>query len=119
MTTVALSALIEETKQLVSDLANRINARYYEMIIGKNTTQPYFLDSERNSYVFTGKAIEECTQACHSCGEPIQDDQDVCPWCAIQDHHVVNAMKNNPLRMLANRGLLEDYYEMMNSVGKK
>jgi len=55
---------------------------------------------------------------CQECGEPVAEGAETCPWCAINKEHEYAASRGNPMRMLAQVGLLDDYYKSMNEIGK-
>jgi len=108
-----------DTEQIVSSLASKHGAEHYKMKIGKSSTNPYFVGSNDHSYEFKNGIISKCESYCVSCKEPTEET-DVCPWCAIEEHHTKSAASQNPMRMLDRLGLLDQYYKDMNaSSGKK
>lgn len=109
----------EETKELAFTKSQDIGCNYYEIQISKLSTDPYFVDTDGRRYIFSEGSINKCEHICESCGEPVSEGVEVCSWCSIEDHHVEDAYKNNPLRMLQRMGHLDDYIKGMDEVGKK
>jgi hypothetical protein len=56
---------------------------------------------------------------CGSCGEPVQQDKDQCPWCSIAEDDEHEAAGRNPMRMLSAHGLLEGYYRDMGEIDRR
>lgn len=109
----------EQTKNKVSKLAEDIGAEYYEMLIGKTSATPYFINSEKDACLYKSGAISICDYTCTECGEPLSDEASICSWCAIEKHHELDAARNNPLRMLDRYGELEGYYKEMQAISDK
>jgi len=107
-----------ETKAQLRSYAAEIGCEVYECRIGRNNITPFFLASDGSSRVFAEGAISEPENACEACGEPLEEGNR-CSWCRIQDADRDIAAASNPWRLLAAHGLLEDYIDSMNSVGKK
>lgn len=106
-----------ETQAKLRSYAADIGCEVYECRIGRNNLTPFFLASDGSSRVFTEGAISEPEHACEVCGEPLEEG-DRCSWCRIEDADRDFAAASNPWRFLAAHGLLEDYIDSMNSVGK-
>ena len=100
-----------ETAQRAAELAGEIGCRCFEMHIGRSTSQPYFVDTDGCAHVYVGGEISACEFSCDECGEPVQDNRDECPWCAVRQDHSLEAAQRNPMRILARYGMLRDYYE--------
>lgn len=109
----------EKTKTKVSKLTEDIGAEYYEMLIGKTSATPYFLNSDKDACLHESGSINICEFTCTECGEPLSDEASICPWCAIEEHHELDAARNNPLRMLDQYGKLEGYYKEMQAISNK
>lgn len=109
----------DETKETVNELANEIDANYFEMKIGKETSKPYYLGSDDETYHFSSGSITQCKNSCQDCGEPLENENDLCSWCSITDDYEYEAASSNPLRALQNTGGLDDYYKAMLAVGRK
>ena len=94
-------------------LAIQLRTRWFEMRIGRSTLQPYFVGPDGSLHVFVDRDIVAAANACRHCGEPIADDAETCPWCAIQEDDEFRVARSNPMRILADAGLLEEYYRRM------
>jgi hypothetical protein len=123
--TSCISALIvgskvtDETKEFAIEAAKNIGALYYEMKIGKSSTIPFFIDAEDEVCVFSEEGIVKANKVCQSCKEPIAEGNEICTWCSINDEHIQNAAKRNPLRIMSAAGILDKWYKSMLDVGKK
>ncbi|QIF44263.1 DUF2971 domain-containing protein [Aeromonas veronii] len=104
-----------EKGQLLSD---KIGCLYYSAKVGRSVAKPYFLDSKDNTYVFNDEQIESSSFACMSCKEPVAIDKSHCPWCSISEHQRRTAADKNPLRALADAGILEEYVQGFYSIRK-
>lgn len=95
----------------VKTLSKRVGCNFYRMIIGKASCIPYFIDEEQVSYVFNGYEILPAQVTCLECSEPIDESNSLkqCHWCSVNESLKYNASARNPLRMLSNAGLLDDY----------
>ncbi len=105
------------TLKAVSYITDKIGIKFYKLKIGKLTPEPFFVDTDQNTYMFDGNKIVRSQYYCELCGEPTKENN-ICGWCAIQDHHRRIAASNNPFRALAHAGLLDDYYKEMSNTGK-
>lgn len=119
VTAVILGSNIDaDTQSKLRSYAADMGCEVYECRVGRNNMTPFFLASDGSSRVFAEGAISEPENACEVCGEPLIEGNR-CSWCRIQDADRDNAAASNPWRVLARHGLLEDYIDSMNSVGKK
>ncbi|WP_168197108.1 DUF2971 domain-containing protein [Agromyces laixinhei] len=119
VTAVILGSNIDaDTQSKLRSYAADIGCEVYESKIGRNNITPFFLASDGSSRVFAEGAISEPENACEVCGEPLVMGNR-CSWCRIQDADRDIAAANNPWRVLAEHGFLENYIESMNSIGKK
>lgn len=109
----------EHTKNKVSKFAQNIGAEFYEMLIGKTSAIPYFINSDKDACRHESGSISICDYTCTECGEPLSDESQICSWCAIEEHHELNAARSNPLRMLQRYGELDDYYKEMRAISRK
>jgi len=109
---------IPATRQRIEELCHKAQGLHFDMRIGKSTTKPYFVTKELNTYLFDGSSIIAADFYCQECGEPVAEGAETCPWCAINKEHEYAASRGNPMRMLAQVGLLDDYYKSMNEIGK-
>jgi Protein of unknown function (DUF2971) len=109
----------KHTKKRLKDIAARRGTRYFEMNISRSTSTPYFIDGTGAVWEFRAGQFDECELTCGSCGEPVQQDKDQCPWCSItkDDEHI--AAGRNPMRMLSAHGLLEEYYRDMAEIDRR
>jgi hypothetical protein len=109
---------VPSTKQRINELCTNAGCSHFNMIIGKSSTKPYFVKEKLEIYLFDGSSIAAADFFCQECGEPVAEGAETCPWCAIDKEHEYAASRGNPMRMLAQVGLLDDYYKSMNDVGK-
>jgi len=109
----------EETKKSLKDIAGRTGSRYFEMNISRSNSKPYFIDGAGTVWEFRAGQFEERDFTCGSCGEPVQQDKDQCPWCSIAEDDEHEAARRNPMRMLSAHGLLEGYYRDMAEIDRK
>lgn len=77
--------------------------------IGKSNVLPFFADEGGNVYTHRDGEISEAENVCGACSEPINEEQELCPWCSISDEDERVAALSNPLRMMDRVGLLDDY----------
>ncbi len=109
-----------ETKKQTLEISDKIGCKYFEKKIGRSSTTPYLLGSDKNTYTFDGSDIIRCADRCVSCLEPktnIQSKQ--CAWCSITDNHEKNAEHRNSFRMLDRAGILENYLKTFLEIGRK
>ena len=119
VTAVILGPNIDaDTESKLRSLAAAIGCSVYKCMIGRSRITPYFTNSEGSTLVFTDREISGAASCCQSCGEPL-DDGVTCSWCRIEEAHRSIAAQSNPWRLIASAGLLDQYIESMNSVGKK
>lgn len=107
-----------ETKSRLRSYAADIGCEVYECRIGRSSITPFFLASNGSSRIFAGGEISEPENACGVCAEPLKEGNR-CSWCRIEDADRDSAAASNSWRSLAAHGLLEEYIDSMNSVGKK
>lgn len=118
VTAVILGSNVDAvTKSKLHSYAENIGCKMYECRIGRNSITPYFLAADGSSRVFSEGAISTPENACEACGEPLLEGNR-CSWCRIEDADRDSAAASNPWRLLAANGLLVDYIDSMNSIGK-
>lgn len=100
-------------------IASKNNCRYFEVCIGRSSSDPYLLDEAKNTFIFDGSDIVKSTHACPICKEPISKDQSACLWCSIDEVDKFKAASKNVLRMMSERGDLDRYIQDFNEIGKK
>lgn len=100
-------------------IANIIGCRQYQMIIGKSSSTPYFINDKKQSFTYQNNEINESLSICKVCHETIPDTLKKCSWCSINTRHKKEAANRNPMRVYARAGLLDDYIESFNNIGKK
>lgn len=110
----------QELKDKIKKISNTIGCNYYEKRIGRSSTTPFFLDSENRTYIFNNEEIVLHSERCDSCKEPKTNaDSKLCSWCSIDESHEKNAAFRNSFRMLQHAGILEQYIETFQSIGRK
>jgi hypothetical protein len=109
----------KEKIEISKVVANEIGCKHYQMIIGKSSSTPYFINEKKQSFTYQENNIEKCISICKVCHEPIADMSIKCSWCSINSLHRKEAAGRNPMRAYASAGLLDDYIERFNKVGNK
>ena len=98
-------------------IANRLGAAYFQLHIPRNSITPFFTGSAAETFAFDGAALMRIDHTCIECGEPLQDDStETCTWCCISEAHRLDAARSNPLRLLANLDMLEEYVRGMRRI---
>jgi hypothetical protein len=95
------------------------NKQFYKMELGRSSMRPFFINANNHSYLFNGQQLTEARQCFDDCKEPTDDDKGQCPWCAITDEDRYEAATRNPMRLLANLGLLENYLKSASEIDAK
>lgn len=99
-------------------LSKKHNVPFFQVNVGKTTSMPYLTDNTPETYAFDGDEIVKSPFSCSSCKEPIVNDANkLCSWCLIRKEHELNASVNS-LRMLERAGILSDYVEGFNKIGR-
>lgn len=102
------------------EVCEKYHCNHYRMRIGRSSMRSFFINSENKSFVFDSQQISEVEKSCTCCCEPIENDsKGKCHWCAITEAHEFEAARRNPMRMLANYGLLEGYMKSMADIAKR
>lgn len=119
VTAIILGASADAATQTkLRSIAALIGSEVYECKIGRNNITPFFLDSAGSTLTFTDGKILPAANICKSCGEP-QKEGSLCSWCRIKETDRETAAASNPWRLLDAAGLLGDYIDSMNAVGKQ
>jgi hypothetical protein len=106
-------------KNKCANLSTKYSCPHFEMRIGRCSGEPFFVKRNSHPYLFLDGGLTESYAECVSCGEPLDDEgTDWCHWCALDHVMLENAAWSNPLRLLAQFGLLENYVEGMGNQGK-
>lgn len=108
-----------QTRSDIKELADSIGCDYYEMQIGRSSPKPFYINAAGVLVTFENGQLEEGAKGCADCSEPISANREKCPWCSIEDAHKEWAAEHNPMRFLAHVGLLEKYYESVESIRKR
>ncbi len=110
----------QELKNKIKEISASIGCNYYEKLIGKSSTTPFFLDENLQTHIFDGREIVQKNERCSSCKEPMASvDLKLCSWCRIDESHKKNAAYRNSFRMLERAGILEQYIANFREIGKK
>ena len=108
-----------ETICAIRDKASKLGCGYFELKIGRTSAVPFFLDSEGHTFTFNGTNIEQCSNFCSTCKEPLATGSELCSWCQIDDSHKSEAATRNTYRMLDHYGLLKDYVTGMDDISRR
>lgn len=107
-----------DTESELRSYAAEIGCSVYKCMIGRSRITPYFTNSEKSTFVFADGSVSGAAHCCQSCGEPV-DDGASCSWCRIEEADRWLAAQSNPWRMIDSVGLLGQYIDSMNAIGKK
>ncbi|PWN54874.1 DUF2971 domain-containing protein [Abyssibacter profundi] len=105
-----------ETVKLAKDLSTKIGCNYYHAVIGKSTAEPYFSDAKDNIFTFNNGTLSRAKSICKKCREPVSENVSICPWCSIDESHQRYAAGHNPMRVIDNFGLLQNYLQGMREI---
>lgn len=100
------------------DIAVQGGMRWFHAVIGKSMAQPFMETENGARAVFDGADITPTVKVCRSCAEPVSANPGLCPWCSITENDALRAAQNNPLRVLDNHGLLENYYKGLEALAR-
>ena len=89
------------------------------MVIGKSSTEPFFIDESGSTYVFAEGSIGIAPHSCLVCKEPIATGLKKCGWCSIEDFHREYAADSNPMRVIGNAGFLDEYLAGMREIDRR
>ena len=110
----------EKTLEACEEICRNLSLNHHQMIIGRSSLTPYFRNQNDKTFQFTTDCLEEVEVHCRSCGEPIQaEERKLCFWCSIDEEHKEDAAGRNPYRILHHAGLLDEYLDGMDKIGKK
>lgn len=96
-----------------------IGCNFYEMKIGRLSAKPFLINNSNESYSFIDSKITANSFFCEKCLEPISSEIEKCSWCSINKYHKQNAAYKNPMRLIADAGLLKGYYQDMENISKR
>ncbi|HWL61306.1 MAG TPA: DUF2971 domain-containing protein [Steroidobacteraceae bacterium] len=108
----------KETLDLVAEKCHLARCQNYKLKIGRSTSDPYFVDDKGAAHVFKKTSLAKAKRECKSCGEPLSQRGTTCSWCRITFDHKVAAARRNLLRLLAQHGMLKEYVEGMDEIGR-
>lgn len=108
------------TLEAAAEKADICRIPLYRMNIGQTTTKPFFTNDSSDVFVHGSNGLEMASNPCNSCREPLSGSKKrLCSWCQIGDHHKRQAASRNTFRMLAHYGILDDYLDNMDDIGRK
>lgn len=107
-----------DTKSKLRDFADKMSANFYEVIIGRTSAVPYFVDVNGRSYSFVDGEISPSLNSCASCSEPTRADEDECVWCQITDETKLEVAMKNPFRIIDSYGGLQNYIAQMDAISR-
>lgn len=100
------------------ELSKKYNIPFLQVNVGKTTSTPYLINNSFETYIYDGNEIVQAPFCCSSCKEPmINEDNEVCSWCLITEEHERDA-SINAFSMLERAGILGDYVQAFNQIGK-
>jgi Protein of unknown function (DUF2971) len=107
-----------DNRSIAKQITNACACSGYQMVIGRSSTEPYFIDESGTTYIFNQGSISAAPHSCPVCKEPIATEMKKCGWCSIEDFHRENAAGSNPMRVISNAGLLDNYLAGMREIDK-
>lgn len=99
----------KEVVERSKELANEYGIEWLHSQIGKSNSLPFFASEDSSTLTYRDGEIAAAENACGNCSEPIDADEELCPWCKITDEDEYIAARSNPLRVLDHFGMLDDY----------
>ncbi len=108
-------ALITKSQEVVEEYG----LNWYQLTIGKSHPQPYFRSYEGVICTFKDDEIIANDYLCGNCEEPIESENEMCPWCSITEAHEIEAASGNPFRLLHETGQLEGYVRSMDAIHRE
>jgi hypothetical protein len=91
---------------------------FYQMHIGRSSMRSFFTNQQNQSFIFNGHQLTQAESYCADCSEPLDIGGEKCHWCAVTEDDKAEAAFRNPMRMLAELGMLEDYLRGPNAKKK-
>jgi hypothetical protein len=104
--------LIERSKEL----AKKYGIEWLHSQIGKSNSLPFFTSEDGSTLTYRDGEIASAENICGSCSEPIDAEEESCPWCKITEEDEYVAARSNPLRMMDHFGLLDDYMKGVEAI---
>jgi hypothetical protein len=101
----ASKELVERTQEL----ASKYGIEWLQSQTGKTNSLPFFTSEDGSAFTYREGGMAPAENVCGKCSEPIDSEQELCPWCKITDEDQRVAALSNPLRMMERYGLLDDY----------
>lgn len=106
---VAGAKSVDSSNAALREAAIKLRAEFYDEKIGRSFPTPYLVGGTGTASVFAEGEILLPAGMCEECSEPLKSNAKRCAWCSIDDAERSIAAANNPLRMLDNHGLLDQY----------
>jgi hypothetical protein len=107
------------SKKLVersAELAKKYGIEWLHSQIGKSNSLPFFTSEDGSTLTYREGEIAAAENTCGNCSEPIDAEDELCPWCRITDEDEYVAARSNPLRVLDHFGMLEDYMRSVEAI---
>jgi hypothetical protein len=94
----------------INHFAKKSKITCYQMHIGRSSMRSFFVNQKQQSFVFDHKKLLRSQNICADCYEPLEKDSgERCHWCAVSEVDKQSAAFRNPMRRLAQLGLLGHY----------
>jgi hypothetical protein len=110
------------SKELVEGskgLAERHGIEWLHSHIGRSNSLPFFTREDGSTLTYRDGEIAAAENTCGNCSEPIDADEQLCPWCNITEEDEYIAARSNPLRMMDHLGLLDDYMKVVEAIERR
>jgi Protein of unknown function (DUF2971) len=109
----------DKNKLDIAAISEQLGCSYYEMIVGRSSSKPYFISPNQTVHSFVDGVITTTDNICKICKEPITKEHTHCPWCSVSQSHEVKAAERNSFRRLSELGMLDKYCKDMEQISKR
>jgi hypothetical protein len=106
----------EELVQRSKEIAAKHDIQWLRSKVGKSTSLPFFTTQDGSVLTFRDGDIAVTEAKCGACSEPVDEEEELCPWCKISDQDAYEAARANPLRAFAHFGMLDDYLKSVEAI---
>lgn len=104
----------------IDEFCKKAGYAFYQMHIGRSSIRSFFVDGLKRSLVFDGNDLVQAENSYLDCDEPLDNDtEEKCHRCAVSESDKANAAIRNPMRRLAQVGLLDDYLNRVSHIERK
>jgi hypothetical protein len=106
----------EQLVQRSKEIAARYDVKWLQSNVGKSTWLPFFTAQDGSVLTFRDGKIAVAEAKCAACSEPVDEGDELCPWCKITAEDSYEAARANPLRAMAHFGILDGYLKSVEAI---